>query len=67
VAVKLLVVKTSVITCLHFSANGFSQNHRIVGVGRDSLGKVQWNLENEIMKIAVAGFFLKVLLYAPKF
>ena len=67
VAVKLLVVKTSVITCLHFSANRLSQNHRIVGVGRDSLGKVQWNLENEIMKIAASGFFLKVLLYAPKF
>lgn len=53
-AVKLLVGKTSVIICLHFSANRFL------------LRKVQCDLEKEIMKITVAGLFLKVLVYAPK-
>lgn len=30
------------------------------------LRKVQWDLEKEIVKITVAGLFLKVLFYAPK-
>lgn len=44
VAVKLLIGKTSLTICLHFSPNRFS------------LRKVQWNWEKEIMKITGRSF-----------